>query len=263
MRSPLTTTLLITLTLGCSQTPPEAPPQATAAEGSELPAPVATTPREEPPAPMPAASPEPPEPQMPPYAAMVTHRVKDFDAWKTGFDANADARKQASVVAHGVMRGATDDKLVAVYLAATDPEKLQALFEAKELKDKMKAAGVQGKPTIYMFKSVSEKMAPPDKNAVVGAVVEYDVKDFAAFQQAIEAQSDARSAAGILGYGLGQSLKKPNVAYLYLQSDDAAKLKTYLTAKETKKAMKDAGARGTPPMPALLKESEMVVYKPQ
>jgi quinol monooxygenase YgiN len=258
MRSPLTTTLLLTFAFGCSQTQPEAPPQASAAEGSES---FATAPREEPPAPTPAASPEPPQPQMPPYAAVVTHRVKNFDTWKAGFDTAADARKQASIVAHGVMRGATDDKLVGVYLAATDPEKLQAFFETKQLKDSMKAAGAQGKPTIYVFKSVSEKMAPPAKNAVVGAVVEFDVKDFAAFQQAIDAQSDARSAAGILGYGLGQSLKKPNTAYLYLQSDDAAKLKAYLNAKETKKAMKDAGARGAPPVPALFKESEMVTYK--
>jgi quinol monooxygenase YgiN len=260
MRSPLTTMLLLTLALGCSKTPPEEPPQASAAEGAESP-PVATTAPEEPPAPTPAASPEPSERQMPPYAAMVTHRVKDFAAWKAGFDAHADARKQASIAAHGVMRGATDDKLVSVYLPASDPAKLQAFLEAKELKDSMKAAGVQGKPTIYVFKSVSEKMAPPDKHAVVGTVVEYDVKDFATFQQAIEAQSDARSAAGVLGYGLGQSLKKPNIAYLYLQSDDAAKLKAYLSAKETKKAMKDAGVRGTPPPPMLFKESEMVVYK--
>jgi quinol monooxygenase YgiN len=260
MRSPLTTTLLLTLALGCSQQP-ETPPQASAAEGAEVPATVATTASEEqPPATTPAASPEP-EHQMPPYAAMLTHRVKDFAAWKAGFDAHADARKQASIVAHGVMRGATDDKLVGVYLPATDPEKLQAFLEAKELKEAMKASGVQGKPTVHVFKSVSEKMAPPDKNAVVGTVVEFDVKDFTAFQQAIEAQSDVRSAAGVLGYGLGQSLKKPNIAYLYLQSDDAAKLKAYLTAKETKKAMKDAGARGAPPVPVLFKESEMVTYK--
>jgi quinol monooxygenase YgiN len=259
MRSPLIMTLLLTLALGCSQKP-ETPPQASAAEGAEFPAPAATTPPEEPPAQTPAASPEPEHP-MPPYAAMVTHRVKDFAAWKASFDARADARKQAGIVAHGVMRGATDDKLVGVYLPATDPEKLQAFLEAKELKDAMKAGGVQGKPTVYVFKSVSEKMAAPDQNAVVGTVVEFDVKDFAAFQQAIDAQSDARSAAGVLGYGLGQSLKKPNIAYLYLQSDDAAKLKAYLNAKETKKAMKDAGARGAPPVPVLFKESEMVRYK--
>jgi quinol monooxygenase YgiN len=261
MRSLLTTTLLLTLALGCSQSQPEAPPQATAAEGAELPAPVATTPPEAPPAPTPAASLEPPAPQMPPYAAMVIHRVKDFDAWKAGFDAHADARKQASIVAHGVMRGATDDKLVGIYVAATDAEKLQAFFEAKDLKDAMKASGVQGKPTVYVFKSMSEKMAPPEKTGVLGALVEYDVKDFAVFQQAIEAQSDARAAAGILGYGLGQSLKKPNIAYLYLQSDDAAKLKTYFNAKETKKAMKDAGVRGAPPVPTLFQEGEMVAYK--
>jgi len=253
--------LFMMLALGCSKSQPEEPPQASAAEGAESPAPIATTPPEEPPAPTPAASPEPPQHQMPPYAAMVTHRVKNFDTWKAAFDERAEARKQASIAAHGVMRGATDDKLVGVYLPASDPEKLQAFLDAKELKDAMKAAGVQGKPTTYVFKSVSEQMAAPDKHAVVGTVVEYDVKDFATFQQAIEGQSDTRSAAGILGYGLGQSLKKPNIAYLYLQSDDAAKLKAYLNAKETKKAMKEAGVRGAPAAPVLFKESEMVVYK--
>ena len=78
-----------------------------------------------------------------------------------------------------------------------------------------------------------------------------------------DAPKDLLAVLGATADWLGQSLKKPNIAYLYLQSDDAAKLKAYLTAKETKKAMKDAGVRGAPPAPVLFKESEMVVYKQQ
>lgn len=48
-------------------------------------------------------------------------------------------------------------------------------------------------------------------------------------------------------------------AYLHLQSEDLAKLKAYLGAKETKAAWKDAGVQGTPKV-TVLKEGAMTMY---
>jgi quinol monooxygenase YgiN len=260
----------LALGAGCSSSEVEEPAATEATEGAEAPQPELPAPPEPTaePAPPPPAPPEtpaaavapPPAPQMPPYAAVVIHEVKDYDAWKTHFDGHIDARKQAGAIGEGLMRGVDNDKQVVVYLPATDPEKLKAFSTSKELKDKMKEAGVKGKPTVLIFKDAGGKMAPPDKTGLYGAILQYNVKDFAAFKTALEGQESARATAGIIGYGLGQSVDKETTAYVYLQSDDAAKLKTYLDAKETKAAMKDAGAKGQPKV-NLVQEGPMKMYQ--
>lgn len=258
---------VVALLAACSSSSTEEPPAAAATEGAE-----AVTP-EQPPAPPPeavappapaeapppaAAVTPPPAPQPPPYSAVVIHDVKDYDAWKTSFDSDIEARKQGGIVGESVMRGVDNDKTAVVYLPATDLEKLKAMLDSKELKDKMKQAGVKGKPQILIFTSKLEKMTP-DKTGLYGALMQYNVKDFAAFQTGFEAQDAARTAAGIIGYGVGQSVDKPTAAVVYLQSEDAAKLKEYLATKETKAAMKEAGAIGQPKT-TVVQEGPMKMY---
>ncbi|HMI91628.1 MAG TPA: hypothetical protein VK509_09715 [Polyangiales bacterium] len=219
--------------------PPVAQAQVTPAPAADLIAPPAG----------PAASeaelePEPVALQLPPYAAIIIHDVKDYEAWRAGFDANADARKGASLIGEAVMRGVDEDRTVAVYMPATDMAKVRAFFAAPELAKKMKEGGVQGKPTVYLFKLAAAKMAMQPEGNVYSAIVKYHVNDFDAFKRAIEAGDAARNAAGLIGWGVGQGADKATDAYLYLQSSDPAKLKAYLGAKKTKSALKRAGARG-------------------
>jgi quinol monooxygenase YgiN len=244
-------------TSGAEQMPPL---QAVApAPAAEPVVPAAPPPAPEPVATTPAANAQPAQPPMPPLAVVVMHEVKDFDAWKKVFDEDAAARKEAGMLGEGVMRGVDNEKLVAVYAPATDLAKLKAFTTSKELKDKMKTAGVKGKPTIYVFNTEGGKMAPPDKTGLYGMLLQFNVKDFAAFKTALESEEQAREGAGVIGYGLGQSPDKATQGYLYLQSEDAAKLKGYVTSKETKKAWKDAGLQGTPKT-TLLKEDTMTMY---
>jgi quinol monooxygenase YgiN len=207
----------------------------------------------------PAASIAPPPAPMPMFGAAVSHKVKDFDAWKTAFDADLEARKAAGFVAQGVMQGIDDPKLVTIWLAVTDVEKAKVFFADKALKEKMKTAGVQGKPEIHIWSNVDAKM-DPGKQGLSAAMVSVKLKDFAAFKTAFDAGAQARTDAGIVGYGLSQDVDDKSTAYLYLQSEDAAKLKTYVTAKETKQAWKDAGAKGAP-LVSLVKEGEMTMYQ--
>jgi hypothetical protein len=260
-------TVLLALGAACSGSSEEETPAAAATTGAEAPpAPPAPEPAAEPSPPPPA--PEPPAPaantaqppQMPTSAGVVIQTVKDYDAWKKAFDEHQQARKDAGALGDGVMRGVDNPKLIAVYLPTNDIAKLKEFTASKDLKDKMKEAGVVGKPTIYLFNNAGGKMAPPDKASLFGAIIELDTKDFAAFKTALDAQQPARDAAGIVGYGLGQGVEKPNTAYLYLQSDDAIKLKAYLAAKETKQAFKDAGVKNTL-KPTVVQEATMTMYQ--
>lgn len=199
-----------------------------------------------------------PEPQMPQYGVLVVHKVKNYDAWKTVFDGDVQARKDAGMSGHSLMRGATDPNIVAIWAPAGDIEKAKALFGNKAVKDKMKQAGVQGKPEVS-FSSVIETQMDPKKQGLAGALVTAKVKDFDAFKTAFDTRATARSEAGIVGYGLSQDTTDKTVTYVYLQSDDPAKLKTYVEAKDTKQAWKEAGVVGQAKV-TLVQESEMVMY---
>jgi quinol monooxygenase YgiN len=195
--------------------------------------------------------------QIPPYAAVTIQEVKDYDAWRPGFDAQADARKAASLVGEGVMRGVDDDDTVLVWTPATDLTKAKAFFaDAQPAKKKR----VERAPTVYLFRLLAAKMIMEPEGDVYSAIVKYSVKDFAAFKTAIERADAARNAAGVLGWGIGQDVDKTTVAYLYLQSSDPAKLKAYLDAKKTKAAMKKAGVKGEPKI-TLVREISNRMYE--
>jgi quinol monooxygenase YgiN len=249
---------------GSSEATSETTPAAAAAGDPNTPATsgAETTASSEPPAPEhapaePAAS-VAPAPQMPQYGVMIIHKVKDYAAWKTAFDSHLQARKDAGMIGHVLMRGAADPNLVVIWAPASDIEKAKAFFASKDLKDKMKQAGVQGKPDV-MYASLASTQMDPKKQALSGALLTAKVKDFAAFKTAFEAHAQARTDAGVVGYGLSQDVTDKTVTYVYLQSEDPAKLKTYVDAKETKQAWKDSGVVGQPKV-TLVQEGEMLMY---
>jgi quinol monooxygenase YgiN len=199
-----------------------------------------------------------PEPQMPKHGLLILHKVKNYDAWKPVFDGDVQARKDGGLTGHVIMRGVADPNLVAIWAPVSDVEKAKAFVANKELKDKMKQAGVQGKPEI-LFESMVAAQMDPKQSGLSGAMLTAKVKDFAAFKAAFDTAAQARTDAGVIGYALSQDLAEPSVTYVYLQSEDAAKLKTYVEAKETKQAWKDAGVVG-PAKVTLVSEGEMVMY---
>jgi hypothetical protein len=210
--------------------------------------------------------PEPgPEPEairvpLPMFGAAVIFKVKDFAAWKSAFDADLAARKQAGFAAQGITRGVDNAQQVMVWLAVTDVVKAKAFFADKELRKKLKEAGVEGKPEIHLWSNVDAKMDPGQRDLSAALIVARLAKDVAAFKPAFDATEQARADAGIAGYSLSQDVDDKSTAYLYLQSEDAAKLKLYLDAKATKQSWRDAGVKGTPAV-TLVREGEMTTYQ--
>jgi quinol monooxygenase YgiN len=187
---------------------------------------------------------QPAAPQLPTLAAVVTHKVKDLDAWKKAFDSHQDARKAAGIVGEAVMHDAKNPKIVTLWFPASDVAKLKAFTTSKELQAKMKEAGVEGKPTVVIMNSVEHQM-DPTKPMTSAAMLTVTVKDFDAFKAAIDGSAQARTDATVVEFGLSQDVDNKNVAYVYLAAEDAAKLQAYVDSKETKKAWKDAGVKGT------------------
>src|SRR5258706_16228430 len=81
-------------------------------------------------------------------AAVIMHKVKDYGAWRAGFDADKAARKQAGIVGHHINQVAGDPNAVSIYLAAPSHEVLRAFATSPTLEDVMKNAGVVGEPVV-------------------------------------------------------------------------------------------------------------------
>lgn len=85
---------------------------------------------------------------------IMTHKVKDWDAWKKEFDSHKQTRIDAGMVDRAVGYSIDDNHIVTIVLAITDMAKAKAFFQSADLKEKMAKAGVEGKPTSFFYKVV-------------------------------------------------------------------------------------------------------------
>lgn len=243
--------------LGCSSKAPSAEPSpepqvSAGAETTPPPAPepvVAETPEPAPAAP--AAEPEasaPPaavQPQMPPLGMVVTHKVRDYAAWKPMFDSHEQGRKDAGLGGHCLMKDVKKKNVISVWAPHADQAKVDAMFASEDMKAKMKEAGVVGKPAVLNLKHVSMS-APTEKQPKFGAIIVHSVKDFATWKTAFDAHDQTRKDGGIIGYAVSQDPKDPNKVIVWLDAEEQAKLEEFLKGKELKARMKEAGVKGAP-----------------
>ena len=196
---------------------------------------------------------------LPMFGATVLQQVRDFDAWRAAFDATSQDRKRAGFVAQGVMRGVDDPRLVAVWLAVTDVAQAKAYFGDKAVSERLSKAGAGGRPRVLLSSNLTAKMEP-GRTGLHAAILRLRVNDVSAFKSTVDAQSQERAAAGIVGYALGQDVDDPQLAYLYLQSEDPAQLRNYVLGKQTKQTWQDAGLQGNPSL-TIVKEEELALCR--
>ncbi len=85
---------------------------------------------------------------------IVTHRVKDFDAWLKVFDSEGKAARAAQGMVDRVLaRGVDDPNVVHVVFSVTDMAKAKASMFSEDKKKLMMSAGVEGKPDIGFYKN--------------------------------------------------------------------------------------------------------------
>ena len=86
---------------------------------------------------------------------MVSHKVKNFDAWLKVYDAEGkDTRAANGMIDRGMARDLDDSNMVYLVFAITDMAKAKARVASPELKKIMTDAGVIGQPKIYFYKLV-------------------------------------------------------------------------------------------------------------
>jgi len=82
---------------------------------------------------------------------IVTHRVKDWKAWKQEFDDHKQARVDAGLIDRALLHASGDDTDVSIVFAVTDMAKAKAFIASKALKDQMTKAGVEGVPGFFFY----------------------------------------------------------------------------------------------------------------
>ena len=82
---------------------------------------------------------------------LVTHKVKDWDAWKKIFDADKPNRVAAGLADRAFGYSIGDNHSVTIALAVSDMKKAEDFSKSPELKKKMEEGGVVGPPTFFYY----------------------------------------------------------------------------------------------------------------
>ena len=82
---------------------------------------------------------------------LITHKVKDWDAWKKSFDSHKQIRVDAGLADRLVGYDVADNHSVSVALIINDVAKAEAFMNSKDLKDRMAEGGVVGPPDVFFY----------------------------------------------------------------------------------------------------------------
>jgi hypothetical protein len=78
----------------------------------------------------------------------VHFKVKDFAAWRTGYDGHEKGRASAGITNGRVFRNADDANEVVVLQDVADVAKARTWYASDDLKAAMQKSGVLGSPSI-------------------------------------------------------------------------------------------------------------------
>jgi hypothetical protein len=87
---------------------------------------------------------------------IVRHKVRDYDVWRSLFDAHVEARKSAGLSHPRVMRSADDANELVLIFDDMDTDRAKEFANSEDLKENMMKAGVIDKPTIYFLESITD-----------------------------------------------------------------------------------------------------------
>jgi quinol monooxygenase YgiN len=180
----------------------------------------------------------------PTAAAVVTHEVRDYDAWKAVFDEHAAARKRAGIKQSHVNRSADHPNVLSVYLAADTREAIGAFLADPEVKGTMQRGGVVGAPTVAMI-TVAEDLTVKDR-PLAGAIIKHKVADYDTWKKAFDTHYATRAKAGVIGHAVNRANDDPNVLIVYLQAENLDSLRQLTSSEDMKSTMMKAGVQGPP-----------------
>jgi hypothetical protein len=83
---------------------------------------------------------------------LVRHKVSDYPKWKRAYDGHSPARRKAGLREKALLRSVKNPKDLFLLFQAGDLKKVKAFASSAALRKAMKAAGVVGKPEIFILR---------------------------------------------------------------------------------------------------------------
>ncbi len=82
---------------------------------------------------------------------LIRHKVKNFTAWKQGYDAHAPKRAEVGLTEQYLLRGAQAPNEVVMLFEANDIARAQAFADSDDLRETMQRVGVIDTPDVYFL----------------------------------------------------------------------------------------------------------------
>lgn len=84
---------------------------------------------------------------------LIRHKVKDFAAWKQGYDTHFPKRTEAGLTEKYLLRADSDPNEVILLFEAQDLSRAKAFAESADLRERMQQLGVVGQPELNFLNS--------------------------------------------------------------------------------------------------------------
>jgi hypothetical protein len=177
----------------------------------------------------------------------IKHKVADYEKWRKEYDAHDSVRLAYGISHFVVGRGLEDPNLILIIDKMSDVQKAKEFSVLPDLKEKMKKAGVTGKPEFGYYDVIrndASEIEQKDRLMVI-----HRVKDFDAWLKVYDAEGIAkRKGEGLIDRGMARGVDDPNRVALVFAITDMEKAKASITSKAKKKLMTEAGVEGPPEM---------------
>ena len=174
----------------------------------------------------------------------VRHKVADYDKWLANFE-SADSMKAANGLHNYVIgRGVDDTSMLLVAVKADDVAKAKAFGSSAELKARMKANGVMGKPVMDFITTVYQDTAQVNTDLRGRTMV--TVKDWDAWKTSFESRRQDRINAGIIDRMYGHNADDNKKVTIVVAITDTAKANAFWNSDKLKQDMAEGGVVGKP-----------------
>ena len=181
-----------------------------------------------------------------PQSMMVaTHKVSDFDKWKTSYDEHDSLRLVNGIHSYVIGRGLDDPNMVLVAVKVDDMAKAKAFAKDASLKKAMQKGGVTGTPSFSFVTTVWQDTAVLNSD-IPRSRTTFTVKDWDAWRTSFEEGKQERLDNGITVRSLGHDADDNKKVMLVTALMDTAKAHAWWKSDALKKRRAAGGVIGEP-----------------
>jgi hypothetical protein len=190
--------------------------------------------------PEPAATPASTTTTEPQNVMVTTHKVKDFQAWKTSYDAHDSLRLASGVHSYVVGRGAKDSSMVLVSVKVDDIQKAKAFAKDPHLKQAMQKSGVMGAPTFKFYVLTFRDTAQIGTD--LRSYTTITVKDWDRWQKSFDSTRQLKDDNGLVIRAYGHDIDDNHKVAIVSAITDTAKAMAYWKSDLLKQRRAQSGA---------------------